>query len=660
MKVKLFILLLIAVLFCGNALFAAGFDVWAIGEGVRINPLTGKAFEENEKMLPGGIKGDYKNKNWIWEGATKTIKINGAANEVIGFQLILEGAGVKGITVEASDLNGASTVPGKNFSFFRAWYIYVDQKKDSKRAPYPLSEGWYPDPLIPLDTPKHGAPFAIDGSNFGGKDKPSAIKNQTVWCDLWIPKGTKTGEYRSKINIKSDAGAVELNVALQVFGFEMPDEAHSTHEFMSYGGFGRTEKEKRDKMFNLAHQHRITITTTFPLAGYSPRLLGDNGKFQWEGFDASWGPCISGELYKEGPRAGKPLEYFCLPFEPKLDRPDAKGPGRGYNWPVPAPTKNNNWEVDFSSEYVTQLQSYLKDASAHFALKYPKTTILVYQDSLDEPGFHKAEKDCAFGQLRSIQGYQKIIRELKLPNLKYKLDIGGGFDGNVFDLDGDGEKGGSKDVVKALIDTELWSIHGLCINLEALQPSINKGAKVWFYNGFEPRVGPTVIAGEALGPRTWPWVVWNSGMGGSCNWQFLFNADKGNNPWENGGVVPAKSSKKGNPHAGDALFIYPGEGIELADRYFGSIRMKAIRRGLQDYEYFYLLAKKDGNKTRADSFARKVVKNSMSGSLDMQDFRDDASGEKAAVKVKGDQRHWSHNPSEFDKVLLEIGEMLSK
>ena len=85
------------------ALGASTLKVWAIGDGVRINPLTGKAFEDNSKQLPGGISGDLRSKNLIWNAATKTITVKGAANEVLGLQLILKGSAVKGIRVAASD-----------------------------------------------------------------------------------------------------------------------------------------------------------------------------------------------------------------------------------------------------------------------------------------------------------------------------------------------------------------------------------------------------------------------------------------------------------------------------------------------------------------------------------------------------------------------------
>jgi hypothetical protein len=643
---------------CGGFVLAWGatageLGVWAIGEGVRINPITGKAFEENAKKLPGGISGDYRAKNWVWDGATKTVALKGAANEVLSLQLIIEGSGAKGINVTAADLVGAGgTIPAKQFSFYRAFYIKVKQDVDGKRAPYPLEEGWYPDPLVPLATPKLGAPFAIDGSNFGG-EKPAAadIKNQTVWVDLWIPPKTPKGLYKGTIAVAGESGAKTVAVELEVFGFEMPAKCSTMLEFMSYGNFARMTKPMREACFSLAHAHRATITITKAIINYDSPLRSTDGKtLVWAGFDATYGPALNGSLYKEGPRAGVPLDVFVLPFEPQLDRQDAKGPGRGTNWPIPAPTKNRNWEVDFTPEYVAKFKALLTDASRHFAAKYPGTRLVIFQDSLDEPGFHKAPPDMAMGQLRSLRGYVKIVRELNLKNVAYKFDIGGGFDKNKFDLDGNGKVEGSKDVVSALAGVDIWNIHGMCIDLDVLKPELTRGANVWFYNGFEPRVGPTVIATEGVGPRTWPWVVFNSKIHGSCQWSFLEGAKEGDKPWTTGG-----SAK--NP--GDALFMYPGDEHGLPDTVFPSLRLKAYRRGMQDCEYLHAVAAKDGKDGRAMAFAMRVASKPMSGKLDMKDFQDDASHERATVKVEGgDLRSWAHHPEAFEKVRFEMGEYL--
>jgi hypothetical protein len=641
---------------------ASSLEVWAIGEGVRINPLTGKAFEDNAQMLPGGISGDYRKKNWVWDGTSRTVTLRAAANEVVSFQLILEGSGAKGITVASSDLTGqaGTGVPMRNLSFLRAFYVKVRQEKDAKRAPYPLEEGWYPDPLMPLDHPKYGAPFAIDGRNFGGTPPPPAeVQNQTVWVDLWVPKTTAKGRYGGVITVASKTGKAEVKVDLEVHGFTLPDDCGTVLEFMSYQNFIKIPQAGREALFRVAQQHRVTITTTYPIRGYTPELAADASgtRLVWDGFDKAYGPMIDGSLYKDGPRAGEPLPIFVLPFGPELDRPDAKGADRGFDWPLPSKTKGDDptkeYEVDFTPEYVAKFKALLRDASEHFAARYPRTTIVLFQDGLDEAGFHKASPEAAMGQLRSLQGYIRIVRELKLKNVQYKIDIGSGFNGCVFDLDGNGKMEGSRDVVSALPGADIWNINGLCLDLEALKPAMDQGASVWFYNGFEPRVGPTVIATEATGPRTWPWVLFLSRMQGACQWSFLHGMS--DQPWTAGGA----SSK--NRHAGDAMFMYPGDQLGLTGEAFPSMRLKAYRRGMQDYEYFRALAKKDGNDQRAMTIAKGAVSRPMTGRLDMKGFEDDAANERATVVVAGgDTRSWSHDPAVFERTLAELAAALTR
>ena len=627
------------------------FDIWAINEGVRINPLTGNAFEENSKTTPGGIQGTYKEKNLIWDKATKSISLKGGANEVIGFQLILEGAGEKNIDIRTTNLagKGESKIPANKMTFFRAFYIYVEQRTDAKRANFPLPAGWYADPLVPLDTPIIGAPFNIDGSNFGGK-KPVGIKNQTVWLDLWIPKKTAKGKYKGKISVTSDSGKIDLNINVEVFGFSMPDKNHIDLELMSYHKFANTiPQSERDQFFSLAHQHRATITNTNVYYGYKPELTHKDGKFNWEGFDKAYGPAINGSLYKNGPRSGVPASYFNLPFDPRLKRPDKNLATRGRGWPILNPIKNDGLEVDFTKDYVKKFATLLKDASNHFSKKYPDTKIIVFQDGLDEAAFHKDDKKIAFAHLRSIKTYAEIFQEARLKNVQYKLDIGSGFANNKYDLDGDGKKEGAKDVVDALgASVGLWCINGSRIDLKALAPVIKKGVPVWFYNGYEPRLGPTVIGGEAVGPRTWTWVAWNSDLAGMTIWSFLLGYFE--QPW----------NKPGGKHPGDALYFYPGKNVGAPGKVFVSMRLKAFRRGIQDYEYLYLLTKKDGNKKRARRFSSQVVKNALNIKLEMKSGDDEVQEIVAFKKSKGDKRHWSHNPEDFEIIRYKIGIILGE
>ena len=431
----------------------------------------------------------------------------------------------------------------------------------------------------------------------------------------------------------------------RAYGFEMPDEEHSVLEFMSYGDFAKQPQALRDAMYRLTHAHRATVTCT--------RAVRDipyaNGRCDWEEFDRKWGPAIDGSLFRQGPRAGAALSYACLSLEPTLRRPDKKVDRKGSSWPVPAPTKHDRLEVDFTPAYIADVEQCLNDISRHFAAKYPKTTVLVYQDALDEAGFHIAPEEEAMAQLRSIQGYVRIFKGLGLRNVQYKLDIGAGFSENRYDLDGNGKAEGGRDVAAAFPGVPLWNVNGLRLDLAALKPAMDRGSHVWFYNGYEPRVGPTVIGAEALGPRTWPWVVWNSRIHGMCVWHFCNQTGQEDRPWETAGVG------RENPHAGDALLVYPGDGVGRPGEAFASMRLKAFRRGMQDYEYLYHLASKDGNRNRVARYSAPAVAGALNDRLLQTGLGDDAVGEKARMQMAGDGRHWSHDPAAFEKARHEIG-----
>ena len=73
-----------------------------------------------------------------------------------------------------------------------------------------------------------------------------------------------------------------------------------------------------------------------------------------------------------------------------------------------------------------------------------------------------------------------------------------------------------------------------------------------------------------------------------------------------------------------------------------SIRLKAQRRGFQDYEYFWLLARKAG-KQAADQMVNSVVYKRPFG--------------KSAIL---DIEIWKNHPDEWDKVRIAVGERLAK
>jgi hypothetical protein len=87
------------------------------------------------------------------------------------------------------------------------------------------------------------------------------------------------------------------------------------------------------------------------------------------------------------------------------------------------------------------------------------------------------------------------------------------------------------------------------------------------------------------------------------------------------------------------MYIYRGETMGLAEP-VASIRLKILRRGAQDYEYFWLLSQKEGSKENARRLVNSVLV--------------DPPGH------EGEFGHWKRNAEEWDAVRIKVGEMLHK
>src|SRR5215510_12602046 len=83
-------------------------DIWAIGECVRINPQTNKAYEDNT-VYDHDLKGNYRDQNSVWDRSQNLVRLFAGRNEVVAFQIVLETAGLSGIQVLVGDLRHSKT-----------------------------------------------------------------------------------------------------------------------------------------------------------------------------------------------------------------------------------------------------------------------------------------------------------------------------------------------------------------------------------------------------------------------------------------------------------------------------------------------------------------------------------------------------------------------
>lgn len=627
--------------------------LWAVGEGVHVDPESGRVFEED---IPGAVAKGYRRRNWIWDG--RRARLDSAGNEVVAFQIVIEGAGLRDVRVELAGLKGpAGRIARSNIDLFRQWYVWL--KKSGVTTPtiktnmsvalqrISTRDGWYPDALIPLGAAKFGNGFAIPSTDFSHPDKhPFRQRNQAVWVDVFVPPGAKPGAYTGEVVVtgkQGDAAApfkATLPIALKVWPVTLPNEDHMTFELMTYAGLKGAEGLK---LYQLIHRHRLTIGCK----GLTPEVIGKGTKdarFDWTEFDRQWSGLFDGTAFKTGPGKGKPVNHIILRF-------DHSWPG-GYGRP------------GFDKTYAR----LMKDWAEHFKKKgWTKTELIVWSDTLDEPLGYRVNKSKALKQVADLKNFARLVRAAGYERMLYRLDIGTGFWYCRYDLDGDGKAGTtdlarSREVVRALTDsTDVWNVHGYCINVAALRPQLQSGKARhgWFYNGYDPRVGHSAINSEGVGSRTWPWVVWVSGLTGVCDWHFMYNKQRRN--------LFRQASQDDFP--GRACYVYNGRQLGLA-RPIGSMRLKAMRRGKQDYEYLRLLSEKTGSRAKANQIALRVVWQTLgrpANTIALPKGSDDLRAKAAAATKAGSRRTtrekcarcWSHAPADFHQARMKLLELLA-
>jgi hypothetical protein len=90
------------------------------------------------------------------------------------------------------------------------------------------------------------------------------------------------------------------------------------------------------------------------------------------------------------------------------------------------------------------------------------------------------------------------------------------------------------------------------------------------------------------------------------------------------------------------MLIYRGETMGL-DEPVASIRLKLLRRGSQDYEYFWLLSRKKGGRAIADQLANNVIHEPM--------------GQREAWGAPG---AWDHNVDDWERARGQMGDLIQK
>src|SRR6478672_3568827 len=515
--------------------------VWAVNDG--------------EKIERDDLNNPSKAKNSAWDGGR--IKIFGARNEIIAFQLII-GAGEDGINSlsvtlpELRQQGGVARIRyappaldptnyvSRPIEIFSVNYMKVEVPSHAEWIYLPGSPaapkdptGWKPVQLVPENARpgRGGFPLRVGGA-----------QNQSIWIEVYTNRNLPAGIYRGKVMINADGRKQTVPIELELFDFTLPDQ-NSMQARVYNEGLQPRLYQGRDldaQYHRFAHRQRIELVHEYDIA----MVKAARGRFTGADFTRANG--------YEGP--GENVGNRIIPRT-------FYGPGKDFDDRANAWRQADSW------------MTFLRES-------FPGVTTFLYLP--DEPNASQ----------------YKYIRQLAE---NVHSNPGPGKDLPTFVT-----KHYVKDLDSAI---DIWDTGPLGYNIQRANEERARGRKYWIYNGGRPAAGAIVIDSPATDPRATIWACFKHGVDNYFFWHgvhWQHNRQKVGERKQNVWANPITFDNRGQPNKpiddqgyinGDGVLMYPGEDKLHPDQDRGiagpinTIQLANFRRGLQDYLYLALARK---------------------------------------------------------------------
>ena len=500
------------------------------------------------------------------------VKIQAAKNEWESFQVVVSAAG-ENILVTSAEITGlagpgGAAIPGENITLYREEYTRV--RMSTPRAELP--PGLYADPLVPFINPITGEPIEPRRriqERWGGPSTERGYdmyavpfevfrgQNQTIWVDVHVPKDAPAGDYKGALRVRTRGqGAIELPVALTVWDFAIPDRPTHRNHFGSFRTVGRyfnaepgSDKFREIEMryCRAMAEHRLNP----PIPDYLLPEVNKDGSLTISPERHEALKKYLAELHVadfEIPRAPfARLSVAATGPEYKQVSPDERAKAQRYYRAYYDYLKRSGWEKD------------------------------AYVYLWDEPNIpENYEQVLVLGQIvhEAVPELKCLVVEQTYPHEPSWADIDPAVD----------------------IWCALWAF----IDRGTIERKIAGGDEVWSYTALvqrAPRYHPQYEQVKDLDPPYWhidrplivyrvpTWINRQYGITGLLYWSTVTAVI---DPWNN----PA-FAHPGHFNGGGYLF-YPGTPCGI-DGPVASIRLKVLRDGMEDYEYFTILRERSGD-----------------------------------------------------------------
>jgi len=515
----------------------------AIGSGsVQVWPVPASAIVFSD-AVPTGYSELYRE-------TEKTIRIDAAINEVASFQLAMAAqgnvpAGVRNIRV-TDFRQGAVSVAASHVRLYRelripvedypAWYLRLTPHLRAKRE--------YPDVLVPLESPKGALPI----------DLPPG-RTEAVWVDVHIPPGTEPGAYSGRIELETGGGATQgLAVLLTVWPFAIPQTRHapviagldtaglirnhveidrrpySPSRLSSEDPFYERAVQVVDQAMRLLHEHRLS-PVLWDLRPAQRVVSGGGVELDWSDYDRLVSGIMDGSAFEDRTAAAA----WPLPFDERDPSPDLHG-GVG------------------SETYERYVADYLSKCVAHFERRGWLDRHFVWVPLSDGT---RAERFKAFERIgRLLKRVEPRLR-LVCPLSPMSLEPYGYLNDPFVD-------------VSNLVS--IWCPPSAEADRTVLARERTVGKQVWLSPGRPPYTGSLSVIASPVDAGSLAWQIYRFGYDGACLSVV--------NDWGREDAI--------GPTGSERQLIWSGKPYGLCGP-VPSIRLKRLLRGLQDYEYLWLL-----------------------------------------------------------------------
>ena len=506
------------------------------------------------------------------------VSISCAKNEVESFQVIVTAKRKRLHKVDASlsllTNRAGDTLPSECVELFCGAFIPV-------RIPDPRSDmppGMWADALVPRTNPYTGEPVqgpkwgkaGFTGERFRGRNFDVwQNQQQPLWVDVSVPKDAAPGIYTGTFAVWAEnADTVSIPVKIEVWDFTLPDGPTLENHF---SGFSRiashyglaTDSEEflriEDRFIEMMVAHRINP----PLPQRFNPPVGADGSVH---FNKDLDQQISAFV----------AQHHITNIEvPRAPFPDMLG------------ANQSNAAAFYRSWY-----DYLKRKGWE-----DRAYLYMFDEPLKPENYEQVRRLGAFvgkvePRLRRLVIEQPYPRHPNSGTLDGSLDIWCSLFGYI-------DEASIQRVLQA--GDEVWLYTALVQSIPKFHPNYEtfKADKPPYQDAVNVERPPYwEIDFPLLSYRIAPWLNQRYGTTGLLYWSTCYwGSSPPRNPWDN--------PTHGDHWNGEGMLFYPGTDAGI-DGPIASVRLKNLRDGMEDYEYFVLLKNRGG-----EDIVKEIVKDAV-------------------------------------------------